>query len=812
MITKLSQILKTLSLDPNLYPDEEVNLIPAFDSRTLANASSCLFFAFGPKGHESCHDAYIKGCRYFVCEYLPNIPTADSKIFLVPNTLQALHQMASQVRDSFTQTLIGITGSNGKTVVKEWISQFLAPKFFVTKNPGSYNSQIGVPISLLLLNSETEVGIFEAGISKPNEMETLANMMKPNIGIFTFLGVAHEENFASKQELLAEKIKLFKSCSTIIVESNTEAENLLRATYLNAKIITVSNKDLKANFCLHKNGKEFTWYEEGNLITKFLFHRNDDASALNLALSVAAARIFGADLETINKIIPQLTVPIGRLRLQNGINNCKIINDSYVADLASLKIALEELNQLPQNFSRTLILSDFPTQIDSEKMYKDVVSLCNQYHPNKVILIGTEIRKHAEVFTGFSTSYASTEDAIHDLNRDSFSNEAILIKGARSFELEKIAAILEEQNHECFLEINLDAISNNVKAFRSKLHSDCKLMVMVKAFSYGTGSVEMGRHLEYLGIDYLAVAYADEGVELRKAGIKLPIMVMSPETPSFSAIRTYNLEPEIYSFRTLDFIIKDIENSGSNQPISIHLKIDTGMHRLGFMPEEIDLLIPIIKAYPNLKIASIFTHLVAAEDENMDDFSLEQIRRFKSASHKIIDAIGYRPLLHFQNSSGITRFQDPEATMARLGIGMYGYNPDPAFKDELKEAITFKTVISAIREISEPETVGYNRKGIVKGTMKIATISVGYADGFSRKLGLGNYEVKIGEYNCKTIGSVCMDMCMVDVTNIPCSEGDEVILFSPTHSIDTMANTCGTIPYEILTGIGQRVKRIYVKE
>lgn len=812
MIVNLHQILKTLNLDPNLYPDESLKLIPAFDSRTLANASSCLFFAFGPKGHNACLDAYNKGCRYFVCEYQPNIPTADSKVFIVPNTLEALQNLASSNRNLYQNPLIGITGSNGKTIVKEWISQFLAPKFSIAKNPGSYNSQIGVPISLLLINEETEIGIFEAGISKPNEMETLANIMKPTIGIFTFLGVAHEENFNSKQELLSEKIKLFKSCSTIIVESNSIAENLLRSTYPNAKIVTVSNRDLKANFCLFKNGKEFTWYEDGNLVFNFSFHRNDEASALNLALSVAAARICNANLDIIKKTIPQLSVPIGRLRLQNGINNCKILNDTYVADLASLKIALEELNQIPHNFSRTLILSDFPVQINADKMYLEVISLCNQYRPNKVILIGNEIRKYAENFKGFSTSYASTEDAIHDLNRDSFSNEAILIKGARSFELEKIAAILEEQNHECFLEINLDAVSNNLKVFRSKLHADCKLMVMVKAFSYGTGSVEMGRHLEYLGADYLAVAYADEGVELRKAGINLPIMVMSPETPSFSAIRTYNLEPEVYSFRTLDFIVKDIENSGSNEPITIHLKIDTGMHRLGFMPEEIDSLIPILKTYPQLKIASIFTHLVAAEDVEMDDFSKEQIRRFKWASHKIIDSIGYKPLLHFQNSSGITRFQDNEATMARLGIGLYGYSPDQACKDELKEAITFKTVISAIREVSEPETIGYNRRGIVKGTMKIATISVGYADGFSRKLGLGNYEVKIGEHSCKTIGSICMDMCMIDVTNVPCAEGDEVILFSPLHSINTMANTCGTIPYEILTGIGQRVKRIYIKE
>lgn len=812
MILQLNEINSVLGLPLLSNNEDAFSFTPAFDSRIMGSGTHTLFFAFGTKGLQACNEAYNKGCRHFICEENPLLPASDSHVFIVENTLVALQKLASYVRSKYQNPLIGITGSNGKTIVKEWISQFLAPQFIVTKNPGSYNSQIGVPLSLLLLQENTQIGVFEAGISKPKEMVALAQLMQPTIGVFTFLGVAHEENFENAKQILIEKSTLFESCQQIIVEADSLAETHFKNRFPHKEIIRINTSNKNVDYALIKNGELFTWFEKGKELGSFSFHRNDKASILNLLLAMAAARNSGADLQHIFRIIPLLSVPIGRLRLQNGVHNSKIVNDSYVADIASLKIALEELNQIPNIYSKTLILSDFPAQKDQDKLYKDIVNLCNQYNPSKVLLIGSEISKYATQFNGFSSSFLKTEDALQELNTDSFSNEAILIKGSRAFELEKIAAILEEQNHECFLEINLDAISKNVKAFKAKLSPECKLMVMVKAFSYGTGSVEMGRHLEYIGADYLAVAYADEGVQLRKAGIQLPIMVMSPETPSINAIKTYNLEPEVYSFRTLDLILQELENASVNQNITIHIKIDTGMHRLGFMPNEIEKLANKLKSHPNIKIASIFTHLVGADDPDLDSFSAEQIARFKKASNSIIEAIGYKPYLHFQNSSGITRLYDNEVSMARLGIGMYGYSSDASMKEELQVALTFKTVISAIREISEPETVGYNRRGKVKGNMKIATISVGYADGFSRRLGLGNYQVKIGEYLAETIGSICMDMCMINVTDIPCKEGDEVILFGPNHQIELMAETCGTIPYEILTGIGQRVKRIYLKE
>lgn len=808
----LNNIATILQLDSIPNGDQILNLSPAFDSRNLSDARQTLFFAFGSKGALSAKDAFDKGCRVFICEQALSLPSNQAQIFKVDNTLIALQKLAKFIRQNFHNPVIGITGSNGKTIVKEWIAQFAAPEIKITKNPASYNSQMGVPISVLYLEKDSQAAIFEAGISEPNEMKFLRDIIQPNIGIFTFLGDAHDQNFESKHHKLIEKIKLFESTQTIICEYQSPAWFELKLQFPDKNLIGVSAIHADADLFLQSKDKQIQWTYKGKAQEAFYFQRHDNASILNLALAIAGALQLNISIETILRTIPILALPQGRLRLQNGINNSKILNDSYSADLQSLKIALEELNQMPESFSRTLILSDFQAHSDKAHLYKEIAALCNLYHAQKVILIGPDINEFAGLFHNHTSSFLSTQDALEELNPEAFQNEVILIKGSRACKLEKIAALLEAQNHECTLEINLDAISNNFKQFKNKLDPKTKLMVMVKAFSYGAGSVEMARHLEYLGADYLAVAYADEGVQIRKAGISLPIMVMSPELPSLNALHVYHLEPEIFSFKSLKLITNEIDNLGLENTLPIHIKIDTGMHRLGFMPNEIDELIHILKLYPQLKIASIFTHLVGAEDEKLDEFSQTQIQRFKLASQQIISAIGYTPLLHYQNSSGIARFSDPDVQMARLGIGIYGYSSEVALNKTLQEALTFKTVISALREIEEPETVGYNRRGKITGKRKIATISVGYADGFSRKLGLGNYQVLIANHLCPTIGSVCMDMTMIDVTNVACQEGDEVIIFGPTLSVDLMAQKCETITYEIFTSIGQRVKRIYMKE
>lgn len=806
------QIAEIIGIASGGLSEEKRHFIPAFDSRIMPYGSHNLFFAFGEKGAQSCLDAYQKGCRFFISENKIKDSLPDAILYYVPNTLQALQELAQYQRAQFSRDVIGVTGSNGKTIVKEWIAQFSRSDLHIAKNPGSYNSQMGVPLSLLLLSEDADAAIFEAGISQKGEMDKLEQLIRPRIGIFTFWGDAHIAQFHSKEELLQEKMLLFRHCDQIILEKNAASTSIIKKTYPEKEYIEVSIKDTDADTCiLFKNGK-IQWFQRGKELGSYTFHRRDHASLLNLALAIQGALLLGISQEQIGLQIPFLVVPEGRLRLLNGIHSCKILNDSYSADMQSLKTALEELQHMPEMFTRTLILSDFPETYPGHDLYVEMADLCNTYPIHKVILIGSKISAYSHLFHGFSTSFKGTREAMEELNPDSFFREAILIKGARSFRLEQLVALLEEQNHECTLEINLDAISHNFKQHKLLLPEKTKLMLMVKAFSYGTGSVEMARHLEYLGADYLSVAYADEGVQLRKAGIRLPIMVMSPEIPGLNAILHYKLEPEVYNFRSLQFILKAAEMASGGDQVRIHIKLDTGMHRLGFMPEETDRLIDLLIENPLLHVASIFTHLVGADDPELDTFSREQIRRFRSESSKITQAIGYRPLLHFQNSAGIARFSESESDMARLGIGIYGYTGATDFIEKLQPALSFKTVITAIREIEEPETVGYNRRGKIKGKARIATISAGYADGIDRKLGLGRYKVKIGDQFAPTIGSICMDMTMVDVTHIPCNEGDEVILFGPDHPLEGMAEKCDTIPYEILTGIGQRVKRIYIKE
>lgn len=811
MKIRLNELAHLLGAEAFTAGDALRDLQPEFDSRRIAAGSQVLFFAFGEKGRASCEDAYRKGCRHFVLSRLPEPEHDDAFYFLTPDPLQALQDLAAAHRASFRIPIIGITGSNGKTIVKEWLGQILSRRMRVTQNPGSYNSQIGVPVSVLHLNEDTEIGVFEAGISRPGEMQRLERIIQPETGILTFIGDAHAENFESEQAKFLEKTQLFQHCKILIAEKEAPHTKTLHTLFPEKELLSVSLQDKEASVYIKAaTDKEVEIWQNGHRLLRSAFFRTDRTSLLNLALALAAALHYGVSAELLGTVIPLLHPPEGRLRIQNGINGSMLLNDTYSADFQSLKIAMEELHRMPVQLKRSLILSDFADNVPGEKLYAEIARLANSYQFEKVILIGPEISRYASLFNGFSTSFAQTGDLLAELNPASFVQEAILIKGARSFGLERVAAILEEKNHECVLEINLDAISHNFKHYRN-LAGKARLMVMVKAFSYGAGAVEMARHLQYLGADYLAVAYADEGVQLRQGGIQLPIMVMSPEIPSVSALVNYDLEPEIYSFRSLHFLIQGLQELGRGAA-GVHIKIDSGMHRLGFMPEETEALAELLAANPQIRVRSIFTHLAAADDPAMDDFSKEQLRRFYESADYLSEHLGIRPLLHAQNTAGLERLHPRAMDMARLGIGLYGIAADPAQQVFLKNAVSFKTRIAAIRNIEEPETVGYGRRGKIKGKARIATISVGYADGFPRKLGLGRYQVKIGDHLCETLGSVCMDMCMIDVTGIPCSEGDEVVLFGENPDIHAMARALDTIAYEVLTSIGQRVKRIYIRE
>jgi len=812
MKIRLNELARILGSDAYSDNNSLRELQAEFDSRRIAEGSGVLFFALGEKGLQACKDAYSKGCRHFVTDRMPAETHADAFYFVTPDPLTALQNLAAAHRSRFQVPVTAITGSNGKTIVKEWLGQILSRTRRVTQNPGSYNSQIGVPVSVLNMNEDTQTGIFEAGISKPGEMQRLERIIQPQTGILTFIGDAHAENFASENAKFLEKTELFRHCHTIIAEQEGPYTSRLYTLFPEAEICCVSVQDTAAPIYIKAAGdKQVSVYRNGSLLLSCAFFRTDRTSLLNLGLAIAAALHYGTGADVLSTVIPQLFPPEGRLRIQNGINGCMLLNDTYSADFQSLKIAMEELHRLPAQLKRTLVLSDFAGNIPGEKLYSNIARLANDYQFGKVILIGREISRYATLFNGYSTSFAHTGDLLSELNPASFSQEAILIKGARSFGLERVAALLEEKNHECVLEINLDAVTHNFKHYRH-LAGDARLMVMVKAFSYGAGAVEMARHLQYLGADYLAVAYADEGVQLRQGGIQLPIMVMSPEIPSVSALVNYRLEPEIYSFRSLQFLIQGLQELGIQQKAGVHIKIDTGMHRLGFMPGECEELAKLLAAAPQIEVRSIFTHLAAADDPEMDTFTREQLGRFYHSANLLSQKLNIKPLLHMQNTAGLERVHPQAMDMARLGIGLYGIAADPAQQPHLRSALSFKTRIAAIRSIEAPETVGYGRRGKIKGKARIATISVGYADGFPRKLGLGNYQVKIGDYLCKTLGSICMDMCMIDVTDIPCSEGDEVVLFGENPTIHQMAAAMDTIPYEVLTSIGQRVKRVYVRE
>lgn len=821
-LTEIATIVKGECINCN---NQKISKL-LIDSRKTISNENCLFFALISKrndGHKYISELYNKGFRNFIISSYPDDFTdyPEGSFIFVKDTLKALQLLAASKRKLFDFPIIGITGSNGKTIIKEWLCQLISDDFNLVKNPKSYNSQIGVPLSVWQIQAEHNFGIFEAGISEPDEMDNLQAIIQPTIGIFTNIGHAHDENFVHWDQKISEKLKLFTKVETLIycIDYLDIKEKILKSEVFKTIPVFTWSKKNKADLSVHnidKNNRKTSisaTYKDIEISIEIPF--TDEASIENAIHCWATLLYLGYNQDIISDRMKLLHPIAMRLELKEGINNCSIINDSYSSDFNSLNIAIDFLNQQKQHKKKTIILSDIlQSGREDNDLYSEIADLLVQKGISRIIGIGQSIKKQADKFNIEKIFYETTDDFIHDFVFSGFNKESILLKGARIFEFEKISHILQQKAHETILEINLNAIIHNLNYYRSNIRPETKMMAMVKAFSYGSGSYEIANALQFHNVDYLTVAYADEGVELRKAGITLPIMVMNPDEQSFDSILKNNLEPEIYSLRVFQLLEEAIEQhiQDENQKVKIHIKLDTGMHRLGFEQNDLPLLIQRINKSPNIVVQSTFSHLAASENKLSDNFTQKQIHSFNEMSYTLMNGLGYNILRHILNSAGILRFPDAQFDMVRLGIGLYGIASIGYEQKDLQNVGTLKTVISQIKNIPENETVGYGRKWIAKANSKIAIIPIGYADGLNRKLGNGKGKVLINNKFAPIIGNVCMDMCMIDITDIEAKENDEVIIFSEKYSVTEIAKDLDTIPYEILTSVSRRVKRVYFQE
>ncbi len=817
-----------------LEPGDQRSLVEQLliDSRKLSFPPTSLFFALeGPRrnGHLFIEDLYRKGVRNFVVHQETDPKSIPgSNIITVSDTLMALQALAAHHRKQFSIPVIGITGSNGKTIVKEWLNQLLHHKYNIVRSPKSYNSQIGVPLSVWQINEKHNLGVFEAGISRPGEMEKLETIIQPEIGILTNIGEAHSEGFESPLEKAIEKIKLFRNAKKIIysldnsytAQLNIEGEHrsfFRKDVELYAwsrlfpawlKISDVEKKDNETLIYAANQGKEF----------KLAIPFTDDASIENGITCWCTLLVLGYDQSWIQEQVKELRPLNMRLELKKGINHCSLINDSYSADIGSLGIALNFLEQQAGATKKTVILSDFQQSgIEKKELYKTIFQGLIQHKVSRAIAIGSQISEeflslirdpenklHVEL-------YSSTIDFINNFRPSHFKEETILVKGARVFEFERIVQLMEQKVHQTLLEIDLNALVHNLGVFQQLLRPSTKIMAMVKAFSYGSGSYEIANVLQYHKVDYLAVAYADEGIELRKAGISLPIMVMNPEESGFEGLLQYNLEPELFSAEIMNAFATFLEQEGIQQ-FPVHIEFETGMNRLGFSKNDLPALIDRLKG--NLfKVQSVFTHLVASEDPKHDQFTQKQAALFIELSDEIKKTVPYPFLKHIANTAAIKRHPSLQMDMVRLGIGLYGIDSSGENPSSLKEVSTLRSTVAQVKEVKPGESVSYNRVAMMKRDSIVATIRIGYADGYPRSLGNGSGKMLIKGKLAPILGTVCMDMTMIDITDIPgIAEGDDVILFGKELSVNEVADWAGTIPYEILTGISQRVKRIYFEE
>jgi len=817
------------------------------DSRRLTHPDTTLFIALVSNrndGHRYIPELYNKGVRNFLVTHLPlagpwildttspgtsrgNLPERPNFI-IVKDTLEALQSLGAYHRSQFQIPVIGITGSNGKTIIKEWLYQLMNEEINIIRSPKSYNSQIGVPLSVWKMNSSHELAIFEAGISEKGEMEKLEPIIRPDIGIFTNIGHAHDENFSGFREKVSEKLKLFRNAHDLVYcIDHTIIHETIGATHSLEKVNKFgwSRKrpaDLQVTGAFSDPSKTTLTAlfrgEEISIVLPFV----DEASIENAIHCWAVMLFLRYPQEIIRERMARLTPIAMRMELKEAIQHCSLINDSYNSDINSLGVAIDFLNQQKQQNKKTVILSDIlQSGRDPEEFYKEIAEILTTKGIDRIIGIGPEISRQADLFPLEKAFFHSTDEFIQRFPVSSFRNESILLKGARIFEFERIDLLLQQKVHETILEVNLDAMIHNLNYYRSKLRPGTKTMVMVKAFSYGNGSFEIANLLQFNQVEYLAVAYADEGVELRKAGITVPLMVMNPEEDSFDLLSKYRLEPEIFSFRVLEMLEKSIiaNPPEPEEQIRIHIKLDTGMHRLGFVPDEIPLLVEKLKRNPAIHVQSVFSHLAASEDPAEDHFTRKQITVFHEMADKIRDEIGYDFLKHIQNSSGVTRFPDAGMDMIRLGIGLYGVGFDAEEQRHLRNVSTLKSTISQIKLVKAGDTIGYNRKGVALRDTWIAIVPIGYADGLNRRLSNGRGRLFIHGLPAPFIGNISMDTCMVNITEIlendsgnPVNEGDEAIVFGDHYPVAQLAQDMETIPYEILTSISRRVKRVYFHE
>ncbi len=819
-LQQITRITTGKILNPNPTPAAITQLL--IDSRQLIFPKESLFFAFTGKrnnGHDFIPKLYKSGVRNFIVK--KNINTAkypDANFILVKNMVESLQAIARLHREQFSLKTIAITGSNGKTIVKEWLFQLLEKDYTLVRSPRSYNSQIGVPLSVWQIKPEDEIGIFEAGISQVGEMEKLAPIIRPNIGIFTNIGDAHSKGFASLEEKIREKLKLFKDADCIIYcKDHEDIHGLIQEIYPNKKHFCWSQKEgahlwIKS---VQRDTRQTTFsYCYKNKITKIFLPFTDDASLENASHCLSALCYLNYPPATIKERIAQLEPVAMRLELKDGINNCMLINDSYNSDFSSINIALNFLEQQSFGKKKSIIISDIlQSGRKKETLYEELGMLLSGKGLFRVITVGKDIeklKKHLSDKVVFQ-HYKSTKNLLAALDFDATQNEVILIKGARKFVFEKITTRLSRKIHNTVLEINLNALLHNLNVYTARLKPETKMMVMVKASAYGSGSIEVAQLLEDHHVDYLAVAYADEGVELRKAGIQSPILVLNPEETVFETMHRYQLEPEIYSNSLLKKFIRQLPPE--SLPYPIHLKLDTGLKRLGFEAEDLPELIQILQSSPQIVVRSIFSHLAGSDNPQHDDFTNIQAKVFHNLCVKLCGKLGYQPLRHLLNSGGILRFPQYQLEMVRLGIGLYGIDGSGLVSSELKPVLNLKASISQLKTVAPKETVGYNRHGKATKMMKIATISIGYADGLMRKAGNGQYQVFVRGKMAPTVGDICMDMCMIDVSHIPdAQEGDVVEIFGEHVPVEQLAKACDTIAYEIFTGISERVRRVYVQE
>ena len=798
------------------------------DSRLLIYPAETLFIAIKGErhdGHVFIKDLYQKGVRQFIIESkaiseslqksISELP--DVQVWEVGSSITALKQLAKHKREQFKIPVIGITGSNGKTIVKEWLAQLLAPDFEIVKSPKSYNSQIGVPLSVWQINNAHTLGIFEAGLSKPHEIEVLEKIIQPTFGIITNIGSAHDEGFRSRKSKVTEKLKLFSHCQKLVYCSDyediqNEVNIILKA--VNPKCEFVSwGKNANTKWQILESGESIKIQNQAtNQQTTLNIHQlsfHNAASLENLTHCIVTMLEFGIDAAEIQNRIDKLRPVSMRLEVKQGINNSYLIDDTYNNDLVGLTMALNFLSQQDQQPDKMLVLSDLlQTGQKESELYQQIADIIAKKRIKKLVAIGPAFQRNRSYFEENSTFYDTTQDFLNYFPTSSFSNVVALIKGARTFQFEKIVNHLEQKTHRTAFEINIDAITHNLNYYREKAGNDTKIMVMVKAFAYGSGSVEIAQLLQFHRVDYLAVAYTDEGVVLRNHGIELPIMVMNPSPESFDKMIEFKLEPEIYS----PSIFKQFLEINNGKKVKIHLKLDTGMHRLGFVESDLDTLFETLSKHPEIEVASVFSHLVGADESFHNEFSVLQYQRFIESADKISKALNYQPIRHILNSAGIVRFPDFKLDMVRLGIGLYGVEVNNLEQHKLRNVGTLKTIISQVKHIKNGESVGYSRRGIVEKDTTIATIAIGYADGYDRRFGNGVGKVWVNGKLCPVVGNVCMDMTMIDISDTNATEGDEVIVFGEDLPITTLAHNIGTISYEILTGVSERVKRVFFKE